>query len=76
MLVRNYRPGEEKWSPGVIRKQTGPVSLLVKLADGRFRRCHQDQVRTRHVQLTQRPSVKYNVSIPTAETPIVVEESK
>ena len=75
VFVRNYRHGGEKWLPGVVQKKTGPVSFLVKLSDGRFRRCHQDQVRKRYVQLTQHPSVEFDLSIPPAEGPTVVEES-
>ena len=44
VLVRNYLQGE-KWEPGKITKKTGPVSYSVKLSDGRYIRCHQDQVR-------------------------------
>ena len=33
-----------KWLPGVIEHQTGPVSFLVKLTDGRERHWHLDQV--------------------------------
>ena len=50
VYVRNYHGGE-KWLPGVIEKRTGPVSFLVKLSDGRDRRCHQDQVRKRTVRV-------------------------
>ena len=41
VFVRNYGSGG-KWLPGVIERQTGPVSFLVKLTDGR-ERCHLDQ---------------------------------
>jgi len=44
VFVRNYQAGKQ-WLPGVIERTTGPVSFLVKLDDGRQRRCHQDQVR-------------------------------
>ena len=33
----------------VIKKRTGPVSFLIKLTDGRYQRCHQDQLRRRCV---------------------------
>ena len=39
-----------KWLPGRIIKQMGPVSFHVDLADGRHRRCHQDQLRPRDTQ--------------------------
>ena len=41
VFVRNYGPGG-KWLPGVIERQTGPVSFVVKLTDGRERHCHLD----------------------------------
>ena len=44
VFARNYGPGA-KWTPGLIEKQTGPVSFLVNFADGRLHRCPQDQVR-------------------------------
>lgn len=45
-MVRDYR-GRNKWLPGVIVKQTGPVSFQVEVstAEGvRVWRRHQDQV--------------------------------
>lgn len=50
VLVRNYLQGE-KWLPGTIVRQTGPVSYSVRLSDGRERRCHQDQVRKRWAEI-------------------------
>ena len=46
VFVKNYHHGD-KWLPGVIQKNTGPVSesFVVKLTDGRLHRCHQDQLR-------------------------------
>ena len=64
VLVRNYRPGGEKWLSGVIEKKTGPVSLLVKLSSGQFRRCHVDQVRKRSVEAPREISVEPDLDIP------------
>ena len=50
MFVRNYHRGN-KWIPGVIQQKTGPVSYRVKLANGNIRRCHQDQIRKRSVEI-------------------------
>ena len=50
VFVRNYHRGN-KWIPGVIQQKTGPVSYRVKLANGTIRRCHQDQVRKRSVEV-------------------------
>ena len=63
VFVRNYHQGD-KWLPGVIHKKTGPLSFLAKLADGRYRRCHQDQVRKRSVGLSADPPVEPEVSVP------------
>lgn len=49
VFVRNYQSGE-RWIPGVIQDITGPVSMRVQLQDGRIRRYHLDQVRTRSVR--------------------------
>ena len=45
VFVRNYVHGD-KWLPGVVSRQTGPVSFVVTLSDGQERRVHQDQIRT------------------------------
>ena len=52
VFVRNYHQGA-RWLPGTIEQKTGPVSFLVKLQDGRIRRCHQDQLRCRSVSVPQ-----------------------
>ena len=71
VFVRNYH-GSERWLPGVIAQKTGPVSFLVRLADGRNRRCHQDQVRIRSVDLSENvipePEVMPEVSVPLPPT--------
>ena len=54
VFVRNYHQ-ENRWLPGVNEQRTGPVSFRVKRTDGRTRRCHQDQVRTRSVHLPPEP---------------------
>ena len=66
VFVRNYHPGD-KWLPGVIQKKTGPVSFVVKLTDGRVRRCHQDQVHRRSVEVPQDSSVDSEILVPPTE---------
>jgi len=44
--------GYPDWLPGIIEKQTGPVSYLVKLSDGRTWRRHVDHIRIRTVKET------------------------
>ena len=50
--MRNCHHGD-KWLPGVVQQKTGPVSYRVKLNNGKTRRCHQDQVRKRSVEIPQ-----------------------
>ena len=49
VFAKNHGDGN-KWLAGVITKRTGPVSFHIQLSDGRERRCHQDQIRSRAVQ--------------------------
>jgi len=44
--------GYPDWLPGIIEKQTGPVSHLVKLNDGHTWRRHVDHIRIRTVKET------------------------
>ena len=46
VYVKNFASGS-KWLPGVIHRQSGPVSFVVDLLDGRQVRRHQDHVRVR-----------------------------
>ena len=66
VFVKNYHSGD-KWLPGVIQKKTGPVSFVVKLTDGRVRRCHQDQVRRCSVEVSQDDSVDSEILVPPTE---------
>ena len=61
VFVRNYH----QWLPGTIQAKTGPVSFLARLEDGRERRCHQDQLclRTVEVEIPQ-TTVECNVPVP------------
>ena len=53
-MDRQLRPGDlvysrefgkqQKWYPGVINTQTGPVSFIIQLEDDREVHRHQDQV--------------------------------
>ena len=46
VLVRNTGKGP-KWIEGTVKKQTGPLSFVVSLTDGRTVRKHMDQLRVR-----------------------------
>ena len=48
VFVKNFGAGR-RWLPGQIVEMTGPVSFRVLLEDGRRKRCHQDQLRSRVV---------------------------
>jgi hypothetical protein len=76
VFVRNYHQGD-RWLPGVIEQKTGPVSFRVKLNDGRTRRCHQDQVRNRSVNMPSESNTESDstvpTTVPTEPTPVSTE---
>ncbi|XP_061878364.1 uncharacterized protein K02A2.6-like [Entelurus aequoreus] len=45
VLVRDYRRGEEKWMPGLVASQEGPVSYSVDVGAGALWRRHTEQMR-------------------------------
>ena len=61
VMIRNYQTGKH-WLPGVICTKTGPVSLVVKLTDGRERRCHKDQIRKRSVTMDTSPEPEIEIT--------------
>ena len=63
VFVKNFQSGD-KWLPGVISKRTGPVSFVVQLSDGRERRCHQDQLQKRTVEVTVDSPVETETPVP------------
>ena len=66
VFIRNFQAGD-KWVPGVISKKTGPVSFVVQLSDGRERRCHQDQLRFRTVDVTVEELIETETPSPHSE---------
>ena len=60
VFVKNYHQGV-KWLPGVIDKKTEPVSFVVRLEDGQQRRCHQDQIKMRTVEVGFEPTSETEV---------------
>ena len=46
--MKNFGAGR-RWLPGQVVEMTDPVSFHVLLEDGRYKRCHQDQLRSRVV---------------------------
>ena len=73
VFVRNYR-SRVKWLPGEIHEKTGPVSFKVKLVDGRIRRCHQDQIRKRTVEVHPRSTSEESDTTPSVVPGILVPE--
>ena len=63
VFVKNFQSGD-KWLPGVISKRTGPVSFVVQLSDGCERRCHQDQLQKRTVEVTVDSPVETETPVP------------
>lgn len=47
VYIRNFT-SSQRWLPGIILSQSGPVSFVVKLTDGRVMRRHQDHLRLRY----------------------------
>ena len=43
VFVKNFSGGN-RWLAGKVIKKTGLVSFYTRLDDGRYRRCHQDQL--------------------------------
>ena len=52
----------------MIEQRTGPVSCKVRLEDGRIRRCHQDQVRSRFMEMPPESPTEFD----TTTTPATV----
>ena len=48
VFMTNFGAGR-RWLPGQVVEMSGPVSFHVLLEDGRRKRCHQDQLRSRVV---------------------------
>ncbi len=66
VYARNFSSSNNQmWLPGVILRQSGPVSYVVKLTDGRTCRRHQDHVRLLHDTGTETvSSTEYPVGLP------------
>ena len=48
VYFRNFGTGQ-RWWPGVVQEQTGPLSFLIKLPNDQLVRRHQDHLRRRNV---------------------------
>ena len=66
VLVRNTGRGP-KWIDGTVKKQTGPILLLIILKDGQTVRKHIDQLKAHHQENSSSGS-------PSPVTPIVSEQ--
>ena len=77
VFVRNHLQGDQ-WLPGSIEQKTGPVSYRVKLTNGKVRRCHQDQIRNRSVDVSQDLPCEpdYDIVIPTTQAAVPTVETE
>ena len=55
VLVRDYRKGEEKWTPGTVTSQAGPVSYQVSVGSTHRWNRHADQMLSCHPNIIQSP---------------------
>ena len=60
-----------KWLAGEVQDKSGPVSLCVKLQDGRMHRCHVDQVVS--VPLVSEVADSSVVTVPIASEQVMME---
>ena len=63
VFVKNFQAGD-KWLPGTISKRSGPVSFEVQMSNGCIRRCHQDQLKRRIVEVTMEDSIEMEIPTP------------
>ncbi len=69
VYVRKFNnSGQDSWREAVVEKITGPVSVQVKLSDGRIWRRHVDHVRRRQARPaeTEQPTWEDGVSVSTS----------
>ncbi|KAK7882126.1 hypothetical protein WMY93_028300 [Mugilogobius chulae] len=57
VLVRDYRKGEDKWTPAVVMEKTGPVSYKVNVGTQGVWKRHVDQMLTRPESVPQETAV-------------------
>ena len=50
VVVRDYRSGQPRWSPGIISKVPGPSNYVVRLGDGTLVKHHGDQIQAQTSQ--------------------------
>ena len=86
IFLRNFGQGE-KWLPGHIRAQTGPLSFEIQLHDGRTCNRHMDHIRKRGDRSHQSAELADNEDTPrplkdvtmtspdTSDTPVTIRES-
>ena len=60
VMVRNLRPGD-KWVPGVITKQLGPVTFLVETAHGIVWKRHVDHLQDNTAAQEQNAEIETNI---------------
>ena len=82
VYIRNFSNNPtQKWLPGAVLTQRGPLSFVVELTDGRVFRRHHDHIRLRHntgpeiVSTSELPLVSQTIVRPSPEAKSQEEES-
>ncbi|KAL7891832.1 hypothetical protein AOLI_G00013080 [Acnodon oligacanthus] len=70
VLVRDYGGGE-KWTPGEVSAETGPVSYTVDIGSSENWRRHDDQMLARHAELNASANGEPTSSYAPAELPVL-----
>lgn len=64
VYIRNYSHGP-RWTPAVVEQNTGPVSYIVQMGDGRVMRRHIDQMTNSNATMTNETSMPEVMEKPT-----------
>ncbi|XP_060587297.1 uncharacterized protein K02A2.6-like [Ruditapes philippinarum] len=76
VMIRDYREKYEKWIPGVIKTQTGPVSYRVEISPGVSWKRHADQIRAADVYPSRLQSQDPNLVVTERPSEIPAEVVK
>ena len=68
VMARNLCPGD-KWVPGVVLKQLGPVSYLIDVGEGKAWKRHVDHLKLRDLPEPEGPQVE--TDFPSSTLPVV-----
>ena len=71
VVARNYM-GQNKWAPGIVRAQTGPLSYKVEVGSKLVWRRHIDQLRDSEIKLDSQ--VRTSAELP-SQLPVLTEDA-